>query len=381
MNHKPKKITVNQQLISAAGFTAALTICFFTLEFVRLPSHFRAFFTFLLSGGSLYLLYLSVQKHRFLKRELIFAGCLIIVVNHLYDPVTFETYFPFPFPWAAAGAGVLCLLGILFPALKAFVSRFRQRSGEKGEKAKKSRDAQGQNVSLQEQSCASALPQKTLRKKMVWTGKREAKENRLSIAEILLALSILGMSLWFSTVFIRRLMAYQNSDIQRLIGNMNSLVPLILIGILSTVIIFIILCTYSKLIKVMIDILRGDDSPAIYVIGIMVISVFLSESGYFNQDRMLDLLSRGDIFSLPIAALIIYPVFVLSTHTINQLLRDHNVYRKMLGRTTTLTKRVLTIGYNILNSSITLAEAVTCDFLGNLIEIINEEDEEENEYE
>lgn len=165
---------------------------------------------------------------------------------------------------------------------------------------------------------------------------------------------------------------------KNIVSNIDFWIPAILFGNLMMVVVFVTLCAYFKLIRVLVQIIRGNDSPFIYAVGLFIISVFMTKMGYFNQDKILNILTQADLFFIPIAALIIYPFFILSANAIDRLLKDKNIYNKMINKACYLSKEVLTIVYSILESLIKLVAFATSNILDSMVELIQSEEMEDD---
>ena len=112
----------------------------------------------------------------------------------------------------------------------------------------------------------------------------------------------------------------------------------------------------------MVTTIQGNENPSAYVLTIAALSAFLAKTGVLSQDTVLNLFAQGDIFSLPLLILILYPVCLLSVHALINLAKNHNVTSWILDRAIQLAKKAASIGNNILNSSIDLIAFATAGF-------------------
>lgn len=155
---------------------------------------------------------------------------------------------------------------------------------------------------------------------------------------------------------------YRIANTETLFHDVNSIIIVFLIGILSMVVVFTLLFCYYKLIKIMVTTIQGNENPSAYVLTIAALSAFLAKTGVLSQDTVLNLFAQGDIFSLPLLILILYPVCLLSVHALINLAKNHNVTSWILDRAIQLAKKAASIGNNILNSSIDLIAFATAGF-------------------
>lgn len=406
----------SRSCMAAIAIASTLIICFFILELIELPYRFQVFFSLLVVGGILYVLYLAVSRRKIHEDYLILGIGLLIIINKLYDPAIFEECFSISFPIGVLLAVSVTILRICSPLFVRMVRRFRESvliveevlpteltTGESSvlpiqTSSMLHTDAKTmQNIAgeVSEQIQESAYVQmvqsdvtpneqtiKTVKQTLYSRGKNFFTNiDYPLLGELSITVLLLGMSVWFSKKILDWVVVYEEIEAEHILRNVNMLIPFALIGLLATIVIFILLCTYSKLVRVMIHILKGEDSPTIYVLGILLVSLFVSKSGYFSQDQILNFFTEGNFFSFPIVAVIIYPFFVLSANTLNQLLKDHRVYQKMLDAASALAKKVLKIVYDIMDSTIRLIQFVTSDFLGSMLAIIEATEEEEAECE
>lgn len=370
-----KKNLINYSTLEIPCIIFLLLLVFFLIELFNPPIRFQVFFSILLLSGFFYTIYLSFAHKKLLEKKFFLIFCLLIIVNRLYDPVIFKNYFKFDISIGIIIVLGLALLRIFTPVLTSFIYLIKQNTAQKfspnepSENIPKKRNISQNHLSKVQEDICMTTEKKFINKTAVKT----------SFTEILVTIILLISSVWLTTKLFHWLMEYQNMDTAVLLQNVDAFIPIALIGIFATIIIFIVLCTYSKLIKVMINILKGDESPTIYVLGIAVISIFISKSGYFSQNKMFNLFTEGDIFSFPIAILIIYPFFILSANTIKRLLKDHMVYDRIKQYASTLAKKILTICYDIIDSTITIIEFITSDFLSSMLSIITESSETEKD--
>lgn len=392
MEHQKGHWKFNRNYMDVIGIVLILVVFFIIRETISLPIRFQTFFSLLALGEGLYTIYLSLRKKKSLEKHLILTIGTIIIINKLYDPTTFEKQFQFSFLLGIYIAIGLALFRILLPLLIDLGRWFKQHTTWENELLKKEEtfvpplhrptDKQLKSSPAPRFKASSHTTKyKKTKASSHSSEKISAPKNRKSASEYILPILLLILSLWTSVQILRWTTMYQSINTDVLKNNMNVLIPISLIILLSTIVVFIILCTYIKLVRIMTHVLKGEESPTIYIIGIAVVSFFLNKSGYFSQDKMLNLFTQGDLFSFPIAILIIYPFFVLSANTINQLLKNHQIYQKLFDAAICLAKKGLIIGYNILDSGITIIQFVTSDFLDSMITIIqtNDTEEEENE--
>lgn len=371
MEEKKQTISKEKLLI---GFISALGVSFLVVEMIDFPNYFKTFLSFLLIGGELYLLHLSIKGGRVMEMEMYFAFALLVIVNRLYDPKVFETYFKFPL---ANGAIIICILFIIRILLPILANLYRGRVKKKNTNKENKIEEKVSGTSYTKEYPKGIVKSKGERENFAEQKVKAPVQKKVSLSEKLLIIVFLTLNTVFTYMFIKNLTSISSISMEQAVSNINSLIPLALVILLSTVITFVLLCAYIKMIKIMINVLRGNDSVAIYVVGIIVISFFLTNTGYFNQDIMLSLITQGDIFSLPIAALLIYAIFILSSHAIDRILKDKKVYEKMIDKASSLSKRVLKIGYDCINSCISLIEFVSSDLLENMVSILKDDNEEE----
>ena len=68
MNTKNPKKIFTKTFITTIVFILILVVSFFILELIDLPQQYKTFFSFLLLGGFVYTVHLSVDRHKMLKK-------------------------------------------------------------------------------------------------------------------------------------------------------------------------------------------------------------------------------------------------------------------------------------------------------------------------
>lgn len=383
-NENPKKI-FTQTFITTIVFISILIVFFFILELIDLPQQYKTFFSFLLLGGIVYTVHLSVDRHKMLKKELLFLFSFLVIVNKLYDPIVFESIFHLKAEYVVIIIFVICIFIAICPliirCIKWITKRIIKDDGDK----KYIRDRSIHEGQLSHPTTEENFTEEPIRPMTeVLTShpterhtKIRYKNMNCNIGNYIFSTIILIVSILVTYLFITQISAINNLNSETIMHNIDFWIPILLLGGLATIVVFIIICAYLKLIRAMVQIVNGNDSPIIYAAGLFVISAFLTETGYFNQDKMLNILTQGDLFSIPIAALIIYPFFILSVNAINQLFKNKNVYNRMVDKTCQLAKKILVIVYNIMDSLIELVGFSTSSVLDSMVQLIKSDNEME----
>ena len=378
----------------AVVFIFIQLVLFFIFELIHLPQRYITFFSFLLLGGIVYTIHLSVDNRKLLIKEPLFLICLLIIINKLYIPSIFEDMFHTNIKY-----GIL-LIFILFTFIAIcplFIRCFHWISNRIIKDERKLNVTQNIKDNITNETHNSTINNTnetnnntnetingtdisnhaSINSPHIEPAKHTTNNNispKYQITNYIFSTIILIISILVTYLFITQISNINNLNIDTIMNKIDFGIPLILLCSLSTIVVFIIICAYLKLIQAMIQMVKGNDSPIIYAIGLFVISAFLTETGYFNQDKMLNILTQGDLFSIPIAALIIYPFFILSINAINQLLKDKDVYNKMLTKTCHLAKELLVIVYNIMESIIKLVGFSTSSVLDSMIQLIESDE-------
>lgn len=385
MNTEKTKKIFTKTFITTLLFISILVVIFFILELIDLPLQYKTFFSFLLLGGIVYTVHLSVDRHKLLKKELLFLFSCLVIVNRLYDTIVFESIFPLKAEYAVIITFIVCILMAICPLIIHCIKWITNRIIKDDEDKIYVRER-----NIYKDRLSNPTTEKDLNNEFICTvtgssiphsierrTKIKRTKMRSNIGDYIFSSIILIISILVTYLFISQISAINNLNSETIMHNIDSWIPILLLGGLSTIVVFIIICAYLKLIRAMVQIVNGNDSPIIYATGLFVISAFLTETGYFNQDKMLNILTQGDLFSIPVAALIIYPFFVLSVNAINQLFKNKNIYNRMVDRTCQLAKKILVIVYNIMDSLIELIGFSTSSVLNSMVQLIKSDDEME----
>lgn len=386
MDTNKSKSIISKRVLSVLPLASILVITFLLTEFHPFTSDFKSFFTFFLSGWFLFTLYLSVKGKHLHERYMIFILSLIVIINGLYRREMFEAYFQFPIEYGVCIIGSFYLLRIFFPYIRKLSSWFLSHTQEPSDtttatnnttKAKQARHGfiPHKNPAAEADSQASLTNAKD-------DCPTTQSYKGISLGQSLLYIALTVIPFLFTYNMVTRLSQttnYKIANAETLFHDVNSIIIVFLIGILSMVVVFTLLFCYYKLIKIMVTTIQGNENPSAYVLTIAALSAFLAKTGILSQDTVLNLFAQGDIFSLPLIILILYPVCLLSVHALIKMAKDSNVTSWILDYSKKLAKKVSDIGNNILNSSIDLIAFVTADFLSSAMELINEQEGEEEE--
>ena len=380
---------INKRVLSVLPLASILVILFLLTEFHPLTPDSKSFFTFFLSGWLLFTLYLSVKGKRLYERYMIFIISLITIINGLYKREIFEAYFQIPIEYGACIIIAFYLLRIIFPYIKKlsswFLSHTQEPAPDTDTNTTKNNTSKKKHAmykfGLHTNSDTETNSQATLSNAK---GDCTTAPNHkgISIGQSLLYIALTVIPFLFTYNMVTRLSQttnYRIANTETLFHDVNSIIIVFLIGILSMVVVFTLLFCYYKLIKIMVTTIQGNENPSAYVLTIAALSAFLAKTGVLSQDTVLNLFAQGDIFSLPLLILILYPVCLLSVHALINLAKNHNVTSWILDRAIQLAKKAASIGNNILNSSIDLIAFATAGFLSSAMELIDEQEGDEEE--
>ena len=388
MDTSKSNTIISKRVLSVLPLASILVIAFLLTEFHPFASDFKSFFTFFLSGWFLFTLYLSVKGKHLHERYMIFILSLIVIINGLYRREIFEAYFQIPIEYGACIIIVFYLLRISFPYIKKLSLWFLSHTQEPPDTdtntpnndASKMRYARHRFVHHTKSAAEADSQASSTNAKVVCPTTQYHKG--ISLGQSLLYIALTVIPFLFTYNMVTRLSQttnYRIANTETLFHDVNSIIIVFLIGILSMVVVFTLLFCYYKLIKIMVTTIQGNENPSAYVLTIAALSAFLAKTGVLSQDTVLNLFAQGDIFSLPLLILILYPVCLLSVHALINLAKNHNVTSWILDRAIQLAKKAASIGNNILNSSIDLIAFATAGFLSSAMELIDEQEGDEEE--
>ncbi len=391
MKNMENKKKLSPNVIANIIYTLILIITFLLCEWIHFPQQYISFFTFILLGSIVYFVYISVHTQKLLLKKILFLLGLLIIINKLYVPSIFKEKFFINIELGTILIFIIAILTVIFPL---FVRAYywildKINNGENADM-----DISN-NISGRETKTISPKfeninePVNTLENiskiniphyspTIPNSHKCEANIHRSRISDYIYAALIFMICLIMTYVLVSKITYPIEINLKNIVSNIDFWIPAILFGNLMMVVVFVTLCAYFKLIRVLVQIIRGNDSPFIYAVGLFIISVFMTKMGYFNQDKILNILTQADLFFIPIAALIIYPFFILSANAIDRLLKDKNIYNKMINKACYLSKEVLTIVYSILESLIKLVAFATSNILDSMVELIQSEEMEDD---
>lgn len=398
-DHKVTLKKFDKNVVYAVIGALILLGIFFVFENTSLPKNCVYFVTIFMIFTVFYIIYLSVIRSKFKGKEMFFSLAIIAIVNKLYIPEVFQENFNISQKTGIIILAIAFIIKLLFPSVRRAFYWI----------AENTKDTEVIETWQPEKSILKNILKHKVEKRKIDkifvdspsydynntldnsgdnNSLRHKDKSHTGVETILtIVIAILFFAFTFKMMIgiisNHETFSFNNNILNN--GNITLLLYILIIVMLSIIISAVIAISFVKVINIIKDVIIGRKNPGTivtYVVGLIILSLFLSENGYLNQNKLMNFFAEGDIFSFPVACLMIFPVFLIGFQTIIKLFSDSPITSRVRKKAEALAVELLKIGGDILESCIALINLGSADLLSNLTSIIDEggsEDEENSE--
>lgn len=348
------------------------------MENCNIKLQYISFMNLFFIGTMFLAFYVFVHNNVFYKQILVYIFSAVFIINKFYDSQKVEKLFRISAPLFFTIVGSIVLIILFLPELSVLLGeifRVESKSGRKSEH-NKYKDNNSPNIDNRQREKKQVDSEGTIGKPISKTEKRKPDKIQTGfwsvVGNVLLTIIVMILLIAIPCILYYCLLGEavplfkeNGEEITKNIFNSFGFYLLLIIIVGAYAIMLI------KMMRLILDMLMGKKTKSealFYSVVLFLIVLYLyREDIPLTQDSLLNLLAKGDIFSFPLALVVVVPIFFFLMEIMLDILsQDNNIVKE-------IKKIVSAIIKNVLISLLQVIKFITSDFLTAMVNLMIED--------